>query len=186
MKRILIIYKVFQDLEQDYLQKIINGCKSKNHKVTINFHDFTLSKKIRSQIDKVEFSELEAINISDENYEDMENSDQIIVQNLIPYSDFDIVSILVHDISLDGSIDEIDFTPLEDDLIGSIYTDNYITKPFKSRMYCKSHPLMNTGIRCVFVNMSKLISAIGQDNPVGHVYSQHGSCHIPKALFTTY
>ena len=68
MKRILIIYKVFQDLDQDYLQKIINGCKSKNHKVTINFHDFTLSKKIRSQIDKVEFSELEAINISDENY----------------------------------------------------------------------------------------------------------------------
>lgn len=184
MKHVLIIYKIFSDLNQDYLQKIINGCKSKKHNVTINFHDFTLSKKIRSQIENVEFSDLEAINISDENYEDIEKSDQIIVQKLISYSHFDVVSILVHDILLDNAIDQIDFSVFENSDVASIYPDNNICTPFSTRVYGRSHPLMNAGVRCLFVDMSKLFSVLGNEHPVGEIYNRYPSCHFPEALFT--
>lgn len=185
MKHVLIIYKILSDIDQDHLQKIINGCKSKKHNVTINLYDFTLSKKIKSQIQNIEFSDLVSINVSDENYEDIEKSDQVIVQKLIAYSHFDIVSILVHDVLLDNTIDQIDFSILEDDDVASIYPDSNICTPFNTRVYGRSHPLMNVGIRCLFVNMSKLLSVLGNENPIGAIYNHYPSCHFPEALFTT-
>lgn len=184
MKHVLIIYKILSDLNKDYLQKIINGCKSKKHKVTINFHDFSLSKKIKSQIEHVEFSSIEAINVFDENYEDIKKSDQVIVQKLIAYSDFDIASILVHDIILDDAIDQIDFSVLNNDDVSSIYVDNNIFRPFSTRLYSKSHPLMSTGVRCLFIDMSRLISVLGNENPIEEIYNHYPSFHIPEALFT--
>lgn len=195
MKNILIAYKIFSDISQEYMQKLVDGCKSSNHKVTILFHDFTIDKKIKTYVENIEFSNLEKINIineehidaTDEQSVDIIDSDIFIIQKLLPYSNFDIVSIVTHDIIFDGAIDKIDFSVFDDNpLLGSAYCDYVIDHPFKTRIYSKSHPLMSAGVRVLFVSMGKLIETYSavQENHIGYLYNHLPSCHIPNSLFT--
>jgi len=185
MKNILIIYKVLADITKNQLQVLVDGCKSKKHNVTIEFHDFTLKKEIKSYVQNLEISDIVKVACVDEDYEDRKTSDKVVISKLIAYANFDAVSILVHDIILNNAIDTIDFDMFQkNELLGSIYFDNDVSQPTHTRMYNKSHPFITGSIRALFMPMNKIIGAIGQENPINYVYSKSLSYHLPKSLIS--
>lgn len=176
MTSISINYIIQEDIDEEYFNKILNGCKSDKYDLSITFHDFSLQNKIK------EYNKDSNIIVVSENYEDREDSQDIVLKNFTRYADSKMMT-LVNDNVIFHNIDAIDFNIINDNpLIGFIYTDYNING---IRCFLKSHsPVSNfIAMPICFWRTSKLIENIS-DNTLATIYGGSLGIHIPKDICT--
>lgn len=188
MQNIVINYKILGDIDYKLLSSIINGCVSKKYEVFLNLYDFSLSKRIKKQLDEIKFSLSEnypKIEIYARDYEEREDADKIILQNLIQHGDSIAFVTIAENVVLQCySLDKLDLEWLKEESSGFIYTDYHIND---IRCFMRSRAMnVSLNIPVVFWSTSKLVRHFTDQDKLQIVGNNYASIHIPKSLCTIY
>jgi hypothetical protein len=183
MQNIVINYKILNDIDDNLLLSIVNGCNSKKYKVFLNLYDFSLSKRIESQLSQIK--SLIEIEILTRDYEERENADNIVLQNLIQHGDSIAFASISDNVVLNPySIDELGLEWLKEESSGFIYTDYNIND---IKCFMRSRAMnVSLNIPVVFWSTSKLVKHFTDQDKLQIVGNNYASIHIPKSLCTIY
>lgn len=185
MKNIVINYKILKDISQDVLEKIVTGCYSQKYKIFLNLYDFSLSKNTAEYIKTINVADNINISYSSQNYEDIQESDNIILYNLIQHGDSLSFGIFADNLIFNqGAMDGMDFEALADETNGFLYFDYNIKN---IRCFLRSRSVnVQINVPAIFWSTSKLIRHIPQKDKLNIVGNNYGSIHIPHSMCTIY
>ena len=185
MNSILINYKIVKSIDEERLKALVLGCISKNYNVILNIYDFSLTKNIQKYITGLDLEKKIKISVIEKDYEDAENADKIILQNLIPFANTIATAILPEGIILNNlSLDQIDFDKFKNEIIGFLYFD-YTLENIKCFMKSRSNGLQ-ISIPAIFWSTKKLLANISNENLLQNIASNSASIHLAKNLCTIY
>lgn len=186
MQNIVINYKITKKTNDlDILETIIRRCQSDKYRVFLNIYDFSLNKQ--NPLLKIDSAKTSSSIISyhEKCYEDLNNADNIVLQNLIQHGDSLGYMLLPNNIILSESFfDLIDFQWLSHEGNGLIYFDYHINR---IRCYTRSRAVnipINTP--AALWSTSKLIRHIHEKEKLQIVGNNYASLHIPHSLCTIY
>lgn len=181
MSSISINYIILNDAEEGSIQNIIDTCRFDNHSTSLVFNDFSLTKKTKDIVDRLNTDSNIVVNNYD--YEDSEDSMTVVVKNFASYASSDIVTIVHADLVFNRkSISEIDFNILNEENIGFIYGDYSINH---LRCYLRSHAAhVKLSIPFVFWSTNKIIQHVSQESLLDYLFSKYMGVHIPHDLCT--
>lgn len=182
MKSIVINYSIVREVDKEKIDEIINGCKSEEYKVYLNFYDFSLTKKIKHYVDCIDNEKIKT-SVYQKDYEDSEKFVQMITDDIIKYSD-SIAYTALNDsiILLENSLDSIDFEIFKNDIYGFLYFDYSING---IRCFVKSR-LEKLTMPAVFFSLGATIKKISSDNVIETLLKNTIGLHIPKSLCIVY
>jgi hypothetical protein len=166
------------------VKKIVDNSFSKKHNVFLNLYDFSVSKNIQKIIEK-NFSDQKNISVFEKDFEDKNEADNIMFENLIQHADSLAFGMMSESTILNESaIDQIDFDLLKDDINGFLFFDYSVNN---IRCYLRSRSsLVNNNIFCLFWSTEKLIKFINDKDKINTISSNFAGVHIPKDLCTLY
>lgn len=181
MNSIVINYKITNTLSPDNLEDIINGCRNiKNYKIILNLYDFSLRKNDISNIKDTDNLKVYWIK---KDYEELNNANDIILSEMIKYSDSVFVTILSNEIIINPEIfDTICFDSYCNKNIGFLYFDYTVSN---NRCFLRSQASgLNIGIPVLFWSTKTLINYLSKDDILESVHKNSIGVHIPKNLCT--
>lgn len=181
MSSISINYLVLSDIEEENIKNIIDSCDFDNHSISLVFNDFSLNKKTKAIVEKLNIGA--DIRVNDYDYEDSKNSMNIVVKNFASYAASDFVTIVHQDLLFNKiSVSKIDFDILNEENIGFIYGDYSINNV---RCYLRSHAAhVKLSIPFVFWSTKKIVQHVSQENLLDYLFSKYTGIHIPHDLCT--
>lgn len=184
MKSIVLNYRIANDISEDRFNEILTGCYSLNYNVLLNIYDFSICKKAESYLKKIQ-DETMRISYIKKDFEELDNSEQIITDGLIKYGDSLALCILSENNVLSkGCIDSIDFEGMNNPTNGFIYFDYTINN---IRCFLRSKGSgMQFSVPVIFWSMSKLIKYISNKNKFDIITSNYTGIHVAKNLCTVY
>jgi hypothetical protein len=184
MSNIVLNYKVCKNIDEPIIEKIVNNSVSEKHKVFVNLYDFSPLKMVEGIIKK-KFSGNKNISVFTKDFEDRNEADSIMLENLIQYGDSLAFGMMSESIILNKfAIDKIDFELLKEDINGFLYFDYCVNNV---RCYLKSRSSeINNSIICVFWSTEKLIRFINDKDKMNTISNNFAGVHIPKNLCTAY
>lgn len=183
MNNIVVNYKIIKELDISKLKSIITGCLSSKYKVFLNLYDFSLSKQVENYLKEIKDIDLSNIDISVSNhdYEDFSNADNIILTNLIRHGDSIAFGIFPENLIFDsGSMDKLNLDLLKSEINGLVYFDYIINN---IRCFLRSR-IMNIKINvpAVFWSTSKLIRHIWEQDKLNIVANNFAAIHVPNSF----
>lgn len=184
MSNILINYSILNNSTKENIEKIINGCYSKQHKITLNLYDFSLKKNVKKLITEITNDEYIKINVINKDFEDSNKFLEIILDSIIQYGDC-IVFTAINDncILKKDAIDSIDYKRFEEKIHGFTYFDYNVNN---IRCYLKS-VAANISIPIIFFSTQVIIDNLSEGkNTISHVLKNSISHHISKNLCDIY
>lgn len=186
MQNIVINYKITKKTNDlDILETIIRRCQSDKYRVFLNIYDFSLDKQNPFLNINAANTSSSVITYHAKCYEDLNNSDSIILQNLIQHGDSLGYMLLPNNVTLNENFfDLIDFEWLGEENNGVIYFDYHING---IRCYTRSRAAnipINTPV--TLWSTSKLIRHIHEKEKLQIVGNNYASLHIPYSLCTIY
>lgn len=184
MKSIVLNYRITGDISRDRFNQILAGCYSSKYNVILNIYDFSISKNIESYIKSIEETTIKVSYIK-RDFEEIENSEQIITENLIKYADSLALCILPEiNVLTEDCIDSIDFEWMNDPINGFIYFD-YSVNGIRCFLRSKG-PNIQLNVPVLFWSMSKLIKHISDKDKFGIITNNYTGIHIARNLCTVY
>ena len=184
MKPIVVNYSIAKEIDVERLQEIANGCQSSNHTVRLNLYDFSISKKILSQIESVKAPENVKISAINKDYEELSDYVKIAIQDLIKHMDAQSNCFLNESVVLvPNAVDDIDFNLFNtDENYGFLYFDYEI-----EGLRCFIKSTGNKGaIPAIFFSTKKTMENISKEDPIKSIFTSTISLHIPKSLCKVY
>lgn len=179
MNSIVVNYRIAGDISKDRFREIIDGCYSTKYKVILNLYDFSISKIAESY----HLSNNPNISYIKRDFEEIENSEQIMLDNLIKYGDALAFCILSENNVL-NNLDSIDFEWLQNPTNGFIYFDYNINS---IRCFLRSKgPNIQLNVPVLFWSISKLIDHISDKDKFNIITNNYAGLHIAKNLCTVY
>jgi len=183
MSTIAINYVVNENIDEKRVDKILKGLDFKNHEVILNVYDFSLNKECEKLFSNANAKNLN-ISVVEKDYEDLENSQEIILKDFIRYVDSKVLCIIFSNLVLNPEeIDKIDIDKMmSDEICGFIFSDYHVNN---IRMFMKSHSI-NSELNSPFVlwKTEQVISNIASSNLLNVIYSKTLGVHIPESLCT--
>ena len=195
MKSIVLNYRITGDISRDRFNQILAGCYSSKYNVILNIYDFSISKNIENYMTGAQTGSLPLLAKRDEenskisyikrDFEEIENSEQIITENLIKYADSLALCILPEiNVLTEDCIDSIDFEWMNDPINGFIYFD-YSVNGIRCFLRSKG-PNIQLNVPVLFWSMSKLINHISDKDKFGIITNNYTGIHIARNLCTVY
>lgn len=184
MSNIVLNYKICKNIDASIIEKIVNNSVSEKHKVFINIYDFSPLKGVEDIIKK-KFSDNKNISVFKKDFEDKNEADNIMLENLIQYGDSLAFGMMSESTILNKfAIDKINFDLLKEDINGFLYFDYCVNNV---RCYLRSRTsVINNSILCVFWSTEKLIKFINEKDKMNIVSNNFAGVHIAKNLCTVY
>ena len=181
MKSIVVNYRITGDISEDRFYEIIDGCYSTKYKVILNLYDFSINKLAESY----NLSNNPNVSYIKRDFEEIDNSEQIMLDNLIRYGDSLALCILPeNNVLVKGCIDSIDFEWMDDPSNGFIYFD-YTINGIRCFLRSKG-PNIQLNVPVLFWSMSKLIRHITDKDKFAIITNNYVGIHIAKNLCTVY
>ena len=184
MKSIVLNYRIASDISEDRFGEILTGCYSSKYNVILNIYDFSITKNIESYLKRVLETPIK-ISYIKRDFEEIENSEEIITENLIRYGDSLALCILPEtNVLSNDCIDNIDFEWMDDPINGFIYFD-YTVNGIRCFLRSKG-PNIQLNVPVLFWSMSKLIKHISDKDKFGIITNNYTGIHIARNLCTVY
>jgi hypothetical protein len=182
MNSIIINYVLDSPYNHNSIEKLLQYCHSDNITIYLNFYDFTIDKKLSSILQDFKIGDNTIVKIFENDYEEKSNINDIILSNLIQFSDSQLMTILHDDTIINQhAIDRINFEIFNDINIGFLYSDYIINN---IRCFLLSHMSgIHMNIPIIFWSMPKIIKHMSQD-VFTTITSGYAGFHIPEPLFT--
>lgn len=183
MPNILINYSIVKNDTKEHIESIIQGCSSKKNKIILNIYDFSLNKKVKDIIQRIQKDDNIKITVLDKDFEDADSFLKLVLSTIIQYGDC-IAFTALNDNSIlkKYAIDNIDLEKFEESIYGFTYFDYNVNN---IRCYLKSI-VGNISVPVIFFSTQKVINSLAEDDTIKHVLSHSISSHIPKSLCNIY
>lgn len=184
MSNILINYSIVKNSTKEHLEKIIDGCYSKEHKIIINFYDFSIKKNVKEILKEISSNEYIKITAIDKDFEDVDKFLEITLENIIQHGDCTAFAAINENCILKkDAIDSMDFKKFEEKIYGFTYFDYNVNN---IRCYLKS-VTGNISVPIIFFSTRMVIDNLSEGkNTITHVLKNSISHHIPKNLCDIY
>lgn len=181
MNSIAINYIIENKSDEQSINKILQNCRFDNLKIYLNLFDFTIEQNLKSILKNTKSDANVIVNIFEESYEDKANANEIIINNIIQFSDT-VAMVILNDKSVLNKdlLEDIDFEILNSVNTGFLYSD-YIMNDI--RCFLLSHISgVNLNLPIIFWSTSKLIKHMSKD-VFKTVLATYAGIHIPSPLF---
>ena len=191
MNKILINYAITSEIDLDYLNVILDGCRSKNNEVNVKLFVFSDKNTVGEEIAQANDEDIATITVLDHTADELSEFPSLSRKNIIEYTTHQVACSLQENIVIKPyALDEINFFLFkEDSQCGVIYSDyDVVTEGGDGlRTFLKGPPIKTQmPIPCIFFNTEKVMSFLGQDSPELHTFQQSVAIHIPKSLFAAH
>lgn len=170
-------------VNKDELINMLECCKSKEHEVTVNLCDYSLSKQVKNEVGE-DFSNGLTQIITEFNYEDVRDHERNIKNSEIGEGRDVVIDVESSLLLEPGFIDLLGIDHLNDVNYCCVYSDFYsqTKNGYKVYVHQKSFPLMSTSLPLLAFSLKDYLASTDQENVKGFLLSSKLSKHIPAAL----
>lgn len=178
MKNIMINILVRKETDKDELLELIKKCTSEKYNISVNICDYCLKKSA------INLESLSNASYYEFDYEDMNLHENKIIELA---GDVEYLAFIDIDSSMqleENFINDLEIEALEDESIGSVYSDFYSRTKTDRRVHVhqKSFPLVTKTLPLIAFSMRHYVKNQGNESAKGLMLSSMISKHIPKAL----